>query len=229
MMKPVWLIMLSCVSSAAWAGRPFFTDDASLTDPHSCQLETWYQGTKESDMLSVMPACNPTGNFEITAGYTQLSHQGGNGEEHGYVLQGKTVLRSMEIDHQYGIALAFGVARSDHRQNGGEYAYVPISYASPRQAWNSNVDIGFIREEASGKNRLTWGAGTSYNINSRLMVFGELFGHLAINPKLHTGISISVIPDLVQMDLTYGKDLELNKDANSYTVGFSFQLPKPSK
>ncbi len=228
-MKFYIVVILTCVSGSAWAGRPFFTDDASLTDAQSCQLETWYQGTKESDMLSVMPACNPTGNFEISTGFTQLSHQGGAGQEYGYVLQGKTVLRPIEIDHRYGIALAFGIARSDHRQNGGEYIYVPISYASPSQAWHSNFNIGMTREQASGKNRLTWGAGTSYAIHPRIMVFGEFFGHLAINPKFHTGVSIDLIPDRMQMDMTYGKDTELNKDANSYTIGFSFQLPKASK
>ena len=47
----------------AWAGRPFFTDDATLARVHSCQMETWWQASDTRREWWALPACNPSGNF----------------------------------------------------------------------------------------------------------------------------------------------------------------------
>lgn len=88
--------VLCLMSSPAWAGRPFLTDDAGLTTPETCQIETWAQFNANHDCyLWALPACNPTGNLEITVGINQLqTHTDGNVDS--YLLQGKTLLRERE-------------------------------------------------------------------------------------------------------------------------------------
>ncbi len=52
----------------AKAARPFVTDDARLTTAGSCQLESWTRFYADSTEVWALPACNPTGNLELTLG-----------------------------------------------------------------------------------------------------------------------------------------------------------------
>ena len=60
--------LLGSLSLHAVAARPFVTDDARLTNAGSCQLESWARLYRDSHETWALPACNPTGNFEVTAG-----------------------------------------------------------------------------------------------------------------------------------------------------------------
>jgi len=62
------LCLVLCWPAVAWAARPFMTDDARLTTGGSCQLETWSRRYSDRSEFWALPACNPTGNLEITAG-----------------------------------------------------------------------------------------------------------------------------------------------------------------
>lgn len=62
----LFLFFLTCIK--AYAARPFVTDDARLTTPKSCQLESWSRTYKNSTEIWALPACIVNGNLEITAG-----------------------------------------------------------------------------------------------------------------------------------------------------------------
>ena len=71
-----------CVPALAVAGRPFVIDDARLTDAGSCQLEVWGESHTDSKEWWAVPACNPTGNLELTLGAGRARSPGepaGNG------------------------------------------------------------------------------------------------------------------------------------------------------
>lgn len=101
------LIFLSLLTSiSAFAARPFMTDDARLTTAGSCQLESWTRVYKNSQEQWALPACNPTGNFEITAGGGRSKKTGEPGIN-DFVLQGKTLFRELNTNG-YGWGLAVG-------------------------------------------------------------------------------------------------------------------------
>ena len=68
------LLLLIWSGGSAQAARPFVTDDARLTAAGSCQLESWTRLNRaskpsaRSEEFWAFPACNPSGNFEVTLG-----------------------------------------------------------------------------------------------------------------------------------------------------------------
>src|SRR5690349_17123527 len=55
-------------TSPAFAARPLITDDARIVDAKACQVETWVRHNTDSTEYWALPACNPTGNVELTVG-----------------------------------------------------------------------------------------------------------------------------------------------------------------
>ena len=89
------LALFLLLPSLAFAARPFVTDDARLTTAGSCQLESWARIYPQSRELWMLPACNPGGNFEITAG-AGMAHNDHAPRSDDYVLQAKTLFKPLE-------------------------------------------------------------------------------------------------------------------------------------
>ena len=90
------------------AARPYFTDDARITPAGGCQVESWAQkhtprggGTE----FWALPACNPGGNLEITAGLNRLPGEGAEPWNGNALVQVKTLLRTLDT----GIGTGFAV------------------------------------------------------------------------------------------------------------------------
>lgn len=127
----VWLLfaVASAPASPRWAARPFVTDDARVVDPGACQLEAWTQQGPDGDQYWALPACNPTGWLELTAGTGVLSDAAGD-RSPVVQLQGKTLFRAL-TPGGVGVGVAIGgminggeLAQED--ELGSVYAYVPI-------------------------------------------------------------------------------------------------------
>jgi len=219
---------LFLVPISAWAGRPLFTDDAALTTAQSCQMESWTQHSKTADQLTFNPACNPYGNFEITAGY--IEQRGITGLQRSVSLQGKTLFRSIPTDGGYGLGLGFGVIKPTEGGSGeNEYAYVPFSLSVYDNKLLTDLNVGWSHDQTTHPDKVTWGVGESYVVNRYVTVFGEVFGDSTTNPTLHGGVSFALIPDRIQLDLTCGKNTALKKDSNFVTAGINFYLPPLSQ
>lgn len=216
-------LCLAFLPTFAWAGRPFFTDDAGLTESRTCQLEAWTQRARNTHEWWALPACNPFGNFEVTAGLTELSPDGAD-RVRSYVLQGKTLMRPLEADN-WGVGLAFGTVHPDHGRADSYYAYVPLSVSMGGDSFIVHVNLGWRSDRAQDTNRTTWGVGTEYALASRVTIFAEIFGDDVTKPTAHTGFSFGLIPDRINLDMTYGRNTESENDRNFYSVGFSLYLP----
>ena len=132
-MKAFLVPLAFCLgSTGSQAARPMITDDARTVDAKSCQLETWVKFNRDSTEYWALPACNFTGNLELTLG-------GARGEDDGgirtsdMVLQGKTVFKPLEANG-WAWGLGFGSVRHpaiNTRNNliGDLYAYVPASFS----------------------------------------------------------------------------------------------------
>ena len=91
-MREIVLGLIVLNFSQAYAARPFVTDDARLTTSESCQVESWSRLYKNSTEIWALPACNPTGNFEITAGMG-LAKPKDTATTQDYVIQAKSLAR----------------------------------------------------------------------------------------------------------------------------------------
>jgi hypothetical protein len=218
-------ISLLALPLTAWAGRPLFTDDATLTIAQTCQIENWFFHSKTMNQVITMPACNPTGNFEVTGGLTETDYIGSGKKEQSYLLQGKTLFVPLDQDHRYGFGFSAGIDRLE-RATDDNFAYIPFSISSPSQQWTTGLNLGWRQTLLNNKNTLTWGAGTTYSPNPHLSLFSEIFGDNKVKPTLHSGISIGLIPDELQLDITYGDDLSVKKDGGFFTIGLNYYMTK---
>ncbi|MCL2877024.1 MAG: hypothetical protein FWF12_12310 [Betaproteobacteria bacterium] len=133
--KAAFLPLCACLfglfaSPAAYAVRPFFTDDARIVDHKACQIESGIQSERDSTEYRVMPACNFTGNFELGIAGAR-SRYDGKTRTTDIVIQGKTLFKTL-APNGWGWGLTFGNSYNptvhDHAVS-NLYATVPISFS----------------------------------------------------------------------------------------------------
>jgi hypothetical protein len=208
--KQLFLIFLcGWIMGSAYAARPFMTDDARLTTEGSCQLESWtrrYQGRFENWAL---PACNPTGKFEITAGggYFSMPSLSDN-HTTDYMLQVKSLFRPLTAN-DYGWGLAVGTINhpafvNDPNNAGSTYAYVPLTISRMDDKLGVHSNLGITNDYSSKNSLATYGLGAEYWITPVVMVMAETFGDHRQRPFFQAGMRYSIIPGLFQVDVTYG-------------------------
>jgi len=222
MMLLRFALLLLLFSPAAFAARPFMTDDARITTDHSCQLESWLRVYPKSTELWALPACNFTGNLEITAGGGHARYDE-SPSSNDYVLQAKTVLKTLETGG-YGIALAVGKTQhpgSDLGPNGlgNTYAYVPVSFSFLEDKALVHTNLGWLRDRLTERDNLTWGVGSEYAIYKRLSLMAETFGDNRASPFWQAGIRTFLVPDRVQIDGTVGKQWNGDRDTRWFSIG----------
>lgn len=207
-MKFAIILAAFLLALPAWAARPFVTDDARLTTAGSCQLESWTRLYEGSSEFWALPACNPTGNLEITLGGGRASYKE-TGTTDDYVLQFKTLFKPLTTNG-WGVGLAVG--RVEHpeiapgpNQLGNTYAYLPFSASFGNDRLIVHANAGWLRDKASQQDRNTWGLGGEYYPHPRLAVIAESFGDDKNRPYWQTGLRYSVIPNLFQLDATAGQ------------------------
>lgn len=202
------IILSAFLAMPAWAARPFVTDDARLTTAGSCQLETWTRVYDKSREVWALPACNPTGNLEVTLGGGRASPDAAPVTK-DYVFQLKTLFKPLERD---GWAWGLGVGRVLHpeiypgpNQLGNSYAYLPFTAAFAEDRFFLHTNIGWLRDQARRQDRGTWGLGGEYYVQPRLALMAETYGDQKNKPYAQAGLRYWVIPDLLQIDTTVGR------------------------
>ncbi len=202
----VWVLAVLGAQSAM-AARPFMTDDARVTTEGSCQLESWSRRYNNRNEFWALPACNPTGNLEITAGVGQFRADGLPGSR-DQVLQGKTLFRPLQTN-DWGWGLALGRVWHPSSQPGpnhlgNTYLYLPLSVSAHDDRLVFHANLGWTRDSHTRSHSSTWGAGVEYWANQRVMLIAESFGDDRQKPFVQAGIRFSVLPGLFQIDATRG-------------------------
>ncbi len=193
----VWLSL-----QPAHAARPMVTDDARVVDAKSCQLESWVKRNPDSTELWALPACNFTGNLELTLGGA-LTRAGGNAQTTDVVMQGKTLFKALDANG-WGMGLAAGAIRHPDSVSRDWYAYVPASFSFSDDAVVVHANLGGLRDGRSRRNRLTWGLGAEIELAERSWLIAETFGQNRGKPFHQLGLRHWLVPDRIQFDATYG-------------------------
>lgn len=189
---------------AAQAARPMVTDDARIVDAKACQLESWGKDNRGSAEYWVLPACNFTGNLELTLGGAR-AREGGDIRTTDVQLQGKTLFRPLEAN-DWGIGLAAGMVRHPQADAGKQdwYTNVPTSFSFRDDAVVVHTNVGWLREGETRRNCLTWGLGTEVELAEQTWLIAETFGQNQGKPFHQLGLRHWLVADRVQLDATYG-------------------------
>jgi hypothetical protein len=201
-LRPALLCAALLAVSTAHAARPMVTDDARIVDAKACQLETWVKKNPDSTETWALPACNFTGNLELTVGGA-LTREASDTRTTDVVMQGKTLFKTME-PNGWGIGLAAGTVRHSQADTRDGYAYVPTSFSFGDDAVVVHTNVGWLREGETRRNRLTWGLGTEAQLAERTWLIAETFGQNPGKPFHQLGLRHWLVPDRVQLDATYG-------------------------
>lgn len=201
-LRPALLSAALLAANAAHAARPMITDDARIVDAKACQLESWIKQNPDSTETWVLPACNFTGNLELTLGGA-ITHEAGRTRTSDVAVQGKTLFKTMDTN-SWGTGLAAGMVRHPEADTRDWYAYVPTSFSFHDDAVVVHGNVGWLRDGEARRNRLTWGLGTEAQLAERTWLIAEIFGQNQGKPFHQFGLRHWLVPDRVQLDATYG-------------------------
>jgi len=220
--------LLCLPATQALAARPMITDDARVVDPKACQVESWIKRNRGSTEMWALPACNPTGDFELTFG-------GARTNEHGesaftdQVIQAKTILRPLEPDG-LGLGFAAGTIRHPRRETangwpGDAYFYVPVSIAFAGDAWVVHVNAGAVNRRDEKKTLVTWGLGNEIRLRDDLYFIPEMFRTERGRPFYQVGLRYWIVKDRLQMDATYGNRAVSDTAERWFSIGLRVLSP----
>lgn len=218
----VSLGLAACAALPAWAARPFVTDDARLTTAQSCQFESWVRSYRHSTEVWALPACNPTGNLEFTAGGGRARDDGQVSSSDG-LFQLKTLFKPLETNG-WGWGLAAGVIRhpSIHpgpNQFGNSYFYLPFSASIHDDRVVIHANTGWLRDRQSRRGSMTWGLGGEYQAGPRWLAIAEAFGDHRNQPYWQAGGRYAIVPNRVQVDATVGQQFGGHSNGRWFSFG----------
>ena len=215
-------------AGAAHAARPMITDDARIVDPKACQVESWIKRNRESTEFWALPACNPTGNAELTFGGARTREDGHDAFTDNLV-QAKTIIRPLEANG-WGAGFAVGTVRHPRREiangwPGDMYFYVPVSVSYADDWWVLHLNAGALRVRDEKRTVATWGVGNEIKLRDDLFFIPEVFHNEVGRPFYQVGVRYWVVKDRMQMDATFGNRLASDTAERWFSIGLRLLSP----
>jgi hypothetical protein len=220
------LVAAALLAAPGALAQQLVVDDAGVTDPGACQLETWISATAGW----ILPACTPLGRAEVTLGL-------GVSEE----AQGDVLLQDLEYVAQVklgllpagpgalGAALVVGAGFGPFAQATGEriegaYTYVPLSYLMPDERLALHLNGGWSFDRLDGVHRALYGARADVMLAAPLTALSEVFGE-GEDLGFQVGFRLAVLPERFHVEGTYGGALRGEAPAIGFAVGLAWTPP----
>jgi hypothetical protein len=207
--RVVLSLILGMAQTAAFAARPFNTDDARVVDAGGCQIETFEKKQSRFGEREVwfLPGCNPGGNVELTFGGLHIRNDA-EGRASALIAQGKMLIKRLETNG-HGVALTMGGIRQR------AFDAAAASYWSPFFNLISSVSLkndivvihanaGALDDRNARLTRPTWGLGAEILVAPQLYAIVESYGQKGEKASQQIGLRYWIIPDHLQVDGTLG-------------------------
>ncbi|MCA3130589.1 MAG: hypothetical protein ING80_05445 [Rhodocyclaceae bacterium] len=222
-MRRLAAVLLCCLPLPLLAARPFIVDDARVVDRGACQVESWVKHTPGGQEWWALPACNPFG-VELTAGGGALFGGPGDRDHADYQFQAKVLARPLETN-AWGWGVAAGAIRHadiNVRQNlwGNYYFYVPVSRSFADDRLVLLFNAGGIDSRDDRRRGLSYGVGAEIYLTPRFMIATEAYGATGFDRFSQLGFRLWLVPERVQIDSTYGFQLNGPHRTEWVTLGF---------
>lgn len=227
------LLTLALAAGAALpalAARPMITDDARVVDAQACQVESWQRINRDGpNRFWAVPACNPTGNLELSVGGAQGRTDAPGGERRlvANLFQGKTIFRPLAPDN-WGFGLAVGRSHDlpgDSPSVASNYFYVPVSWATRGDDVVLHLNLGLRDDRGQHRTFGTWGLGSEIRLAPHVQLIAETFGESRNGTHVHGGLRWWVVPDRVQVDATMGSRLQAGTTNRWMSLGLRLLSP----
>jgi hypothetical protein len=166
-----------------------------------------------------LPACNFTGNLELTLGGAK-THDDTGTYTSDFILQGKTVVRPLETDG-WGLAVSVGMDRHLHTDTSGQdwYANALSSFSLRDDRLILHANLGWLREQQSSDDHLTWGLGSETQLAEKTWLIAEMFGQSSNATSYQIGLRHWLWVDRIQFDATYGNRMGSPSGGQWFSLG----------
>ncbi len=196
--------------------QQMFVDDAEVTTHRSFQIETWY-GSRESWFLT---AISPVRGLEMGTSIGFDSREGF--DPINWIFEGKYVPLDLE---ERGWAIG-GVAGLLYDLGGDIeeiFAYIPYTQMIFNDSSVLHINAGFeaVQEDDWGYELIT-GIRGDFGITERFAILSEVAAANFGDVFYQGGLRISLIPDLLEMDITYGEGFRRMETAPGFNIGMAF-------
>ena len=197
-------------------------DDAALTDPGHCQVESWTQVTPAHTEYWAVPACNVAGSWELAAGLGQVVPDGAGGAFRLGVVQAKTVFRPLQ-KNGWGIGLTIANQfRPGDGVPGDLSVLVPLSLSLLGDRVLLHANIGWLRARSSGENDGLWAAGAEWAVRPRWALTMEAYGTKRGHGFTQAGARFNLIPDRLALDAGVGGRIGRPGAERFFTFGLTY-------
>jgi hypothetical protein len=217
------VLALAPLADAAIAARPFVTDDARIVDRGGCQIETYAkrQRTFGENETWFLPACNPWGWAELTAG-GQRTDNFSEGTSSALIVQAKTLLKRLEAN-AFGWAVTLGGVRQSSFETTDRARWSPFFNLVGSRSFGDTLVVhanaGARDDRLAGSTLYTWGLGAEVALTSRLSGIAEAYGEERQSPSRQVGARYWIVPDRLQVDGTLGAQSDDPQDRKWVSVG----------
>ncbi len=206
------LVTMFLLIAQAVNAQQFFTDDAAVTTERSFQVETWY-GEFESVFT---PALGVNSWLELGVGFEFDTKN--NFELGAMGFHAKGVTADFEEEGQ-AFGLVTGVVFDESFASDEFFFYVPYSRMILNESSALHLNLGTAFHDGSVE--ILYGVRGDFGVHDRVAVVAEVF---AENDDFlyHGGLRFSLIPDLLEMDVMYGRGFRSGQEFPGISVGVSF-------
>jgi hypothetical protein len=224
-----WLVLLGGLlfSVVHNSVRAMQVDDARTLEKGQCQLESWLRFNHGGTQRTLSPACSPVGGLELNASAMFERDTQGMFLSEGQ-LQGKYLLTPVR-DDGYIVSLVMGAVRQkegeEREPSWGYFTKVPVSFVFGDGDVLLHTNWGVRRHQGDKTTRLTWGIGNETRLNARFTLLGEVFGEDKGKPLFQAGLRTTLIPEKVELDLTYGNRSDFPTDERFVLLGLRLISP----
>jgi hypothetical protein len=218
-------ISLLLTQPTAFAARPMITDDARTVDAKACQVESWVRTNHGSREYWALPACNFTGNLELTFGGARTADATGT-HATDIVLQGKTLFKTLE-PNGWSVGLVAGGIRhpADGKSVSELYSYVPASFSYFNDKMVLHTNVGTLHNTLNSSTRGTWGIGSETSFAENTWFIAEAFRQKSGRPFFQAGVRHWIVPNHVQIDATYGNRFGTASNERWFSIGVRLITP----
>lgn len=198
------------------------TDDASIVAPGDCQLESWKQHTQTQNEVWAVPACNPYGAWELSAGAGNITPVDNTGSYVEGLVQAKTVFRPVRAN-SWGIGLTVSNLFRGGTPVGDVSALVPFSVSLLDDKVLVHVNAGLLRERlAAHRIGGQWASGTEWAATHDLAISLEAYGTQKGHGYAQAGLRLTVIPDRLDLDMGVGQRIGAHGEERYYPFGLTY-------
>lgn len=216
-------VALLLLLPAALSAQQFVVDDVEVTPDKAFQIEGWY-GSHGSWLL---PAMGLMPNLELSTGIGYVQNEVGDFDQ-SFVLQLKYRLMGKER-YGWGMSLISGYGLAPVIQPGRRvfsdlfaYGVLGRELIEDRVVAFANAGWVWISDGDGGQHDFSWGFRFDTTLHERFVWINEVFSVEEITPQIHSGIRYTLIPDVLEFDVSYGFHTEPDQNGIGFNIGFAW-------